>query len=115
MHQRRGHGQTLGKVKYSHIEEENDGDFKFVFVRTSKDHPYQPKDVEEVLKYSLPFLLRRYIDSLTFWERMANIFKGSPQKKIGAAINKLVKEKKESEHQGFKILHGRRLLDDHEG
>lgn len=105
--------QTLGKVKYSHVEE-NDRDFKFVFVRTTKDNPYQPKDVEEVLKYSLPFLLSRYIESLSLFDRVINVFKGNPQKKIGAAICKLVKEKKESEHQGFKILHGKRLLNDEE-
>jgi hypothetical protein len=104
--------QTLGKVKYSHVEDDSNGNFKFVFVRTSKDHPYQPKDVEEVLRYSLPFLLRRYIESLSYWERIKNTFKGNPHKKIGAAIRKLIKEKKENEYQGFKILHGRRLLDD---
>ena len=107
--------QTLGKVKYSHIDEKEDGNYEFVFVRTSKDHPYQPKDVEEVLRYSLPFLLKRYIESLSLWDRAINVFRGNPQKQIGAAIQKLIKDKKEDERQGFKILHGKRLLDDDEG
>ena len=107
--------QTLGKVKFSHVDQKEDGNYEFVFVRTSKDHPYQPKDVEEALRYSLSFLLKRYIESLSFWDRAINVFKGNPQKKIGAAIQKLIKNKKEDERQGFKILHGRRLLDDDEG
>lgn len=104
--------QTLGKVKYSHVVDPDElGNFKFVFVRTSKDHPYQPKHVEEVLRYSLPFLLRRYMESLSFLDKVWNVLKGNPNKKIGAAIHKLIKDKNEKENEGFKILHGRQLLD----
>lgn len=114
--------QTLGNVKYTYTEE-NDGSMpSFVFARTSKEHPYQPKDVEQVLYYSLTFLLRRYIDvkrSQMSWSdwlryRVREFFRKEtnivPQSFGKAAID-LVDKQERDEKLGFKILHGKRLLD----
>lgn len=101
--------QTLGKVRFSHIDVENDAPV-FVHVRTSKQNAYQPKHVEQVLHYCMPFILRRYMENLSVIDRIIHIFTGNPCKDFGAAIKKLAEQRIESEKEGFKVLQGRSLF-----
>ena len=111
--------QTLGSVKYAYTDDADPASPKFVFVRTSKDHPYQPKRVEQILFYSLAFLVRRYMQikehRMSKWEwiiyRLREIFGGKPDQYFGAAAITLVREQCQDESEGFKILHGKNLLD----
>ncbi|MEY3807491.1 MAG: hypothetical protein RI893_467 [Pseudomonadota bacterium] len=111
--------QTLGNVQYAYTDDSDADNPKFVFTRTSKNHPYQPKHVEQVLFYSLAFLVRRYmqikqeriswLDSMKYsWYRF---FGGKPNQHFGAAVLHLVSHQNRNEREGFKILHGKNLLE----
>jgi len=110
--------QTLGNVLYAYTDDADTTNPKFVFTRTTKDHPYQPKHVEQVLYYSLAFLVRRYMQikrgrmgSLAWIIYRFNEFFGyKPDKHFGVAALHLVSLQNQDENQGFKILHGKYLL-----
>ena len=111
--------QTLGKVKYAFTDDSDPVNPKFVFTRTTKDHPYQPMHVEQILNYSLAFLLRRYMSikeeqmGMMDWlvYRIQELFGNDPNAHFGNAVMDLVRKQCRDEGQGFKILHGRNLLD----
>jgi GTPase SAR1 family protein len=111
--------QTLGNVLYAYTDDVDPVNPKFVFTRTTKDHPYQPKHVEQVLNYSLAFLVRRYMQvkrgrmGPLAWikYRLQEFFGGKPDKHFGFAALNLVDHQCRDESQGFKILHGKNLLD----
>jgi len=100
--------QTLGKVKFNHIEEK-DGQPVFVFRRTTLENPYQPKDVEEVLRYSLSFIMRQHLENRGAFQQMWDRFTKKDRPFI-QAIQDMVKQRKEAEREGFRILHGKKLL-----
>jgi len=111
--------QTLGNVKYAYTDDSDPANPKFVFTRTSREHPYQPKHVEQILNYSLAFLIRRYMEkkqqqmSMIDWlvYRLQEFFGNDPNTHFGQAVMNLVRSQCRDENLGFKILHGRTLLD----
>lgn len=99
--------QTLGCVRFTRIEETEPGEPLFFFKKTSPQAPYQPQDVEQILKYTLSFVIKKYLDDMGFFKRIFNhMFNLS--KPFEDAVHKMAKNYKES--SGFEILQGRDLL-----
>lgn len=99
--------QTLGSVRFARLEETEPGEPRFFFRKISPQAPYQPQDVEQILKYTLSFTIKKYLDDMNFFERIfKKIFELS--KPFEDAVHKMVRERKES--GGFEIIQGKDLL-----
>ncbi|NEX17931.1 MAG: hypothetical protein C1943_15255 [Halochromatium sp.] len=99
--------QTLGSVRFTRIEESGPGEPRFFFRKISPQALYQPRDVDEILKYALTFIIKKYLDDMGFFKRIFNqMFNLS--KPFENAVNKMVRNRKES--NGFEILQGKDLL-----
>lgn len=58
--------QTVGNVKFSKIEGEEEGEPIFYFRQTRRNVPYAPTDTEQPLRYLLRFLLKLHIEQKRF-------------------------------------------------
>lgn len=96
--------QTLGNVRYSSINILPSGGPQFSF-RKFKSPAYEPKDVEEVLKYTLGFSIKKYLDNMPWWKR---IFKLT--RHFENAVKKLATDRTDDPKRGFKIIQGHHLL-----
>ena len=94
--------QTLGNVRFHHIEKGPNG-VLFVHSRTSRDHPYAPKHVDQIPNYILPFILRRYLGQ-------TSIADNNVRKNFELAIQEMSIKRIRSEQEGFKILQGEKLI-----
>lgn len=99
--------QTLGSVRFTRIEESEPGEPRFFFRKISPQTAYQPHDVEQILKYTLSFVIKKYLDDMGFFKRIFNqMF--SLSKPFEDAVHTMVKDRKES--GSFEILQGKDLL-----
>lgn len=55
---------TLGCVEFKEIDQ----DGNFVFERTRKD--FEPREVDQPLRYALHFVLKRFDESRSVWDRL---------------------------------------------
>lgn len=95
--------QTLGNVRFNHIEGQETNAVRFIHQRTSKDNPYQPRHLAQVLDYMLPFILRRYLEQ-NRW------FDNDTRRHFEQAINEMSEKRIRNEQEGFKILSGEKLM-----
>lgn len=95
--------QTLGTVRFDRIEKTDEG-LKFYFRKISSQSTYAPMYVEEVLRYTLGFSIKKYLDDMSWFRRL---FKFT--RPFEDAIRKMAAERKES-NDGFQILQGKDLL-----
>lgn len=95
--------QTLGTVRFDRIEKTEEG-IKFHFRKISPQSTYAPMYVEEVLRYTLGFSIKKYLDDMSWFRRL---FKFT--RPFENAIRKMAAERKES-HDGFQILQGKYIL-----
>ncbi len=95
--------QTLGTVRFDRIEKTEDG-LKFFFRKISGQSNYAPMYVEEVLRYTLGFSIKKYLDDLSWFMRLFKL-----TRPFEDAIRKMAAERKEI-NDGFQILQGKDLL-----
>jgi len=95
--------QTLGTVRFDRIEKTADG-LKFFFRKIPGQGNYAPMYVEEILRYTLGFSIKKYLDDLSWFMRLFKL-----TRPFEHAIRKMAAERKES-NDGFQILQGKDLL-----
>lgn len=95
--------QTLGTVRFDRIEKTDEG-IKFYFRKISSQNTYAPMYVEEVLRYTLGFSIKKYLDDMSWFRRL---FKFT--RPFENAIRKMAVERKEG-GDGFQILQGKYSL-----
>lgn len=100
--------QTLGSVRFSRIEEIALGEPRFFFRKISPQAAYQPQDVDQILRYTLSFAIKKYLDDMGFFKRVINhIFKISQQ--FEESMRKMAGSARK-ESGGFEIAQGAILL-----
>ncbi len=95
--------QTLGTVRFDRIEKTEDG-LKFFFRKIPGQSNYAPMYVEEVLRYTLGFSIKKYLDDMSWFMRLFKL-----TRPFEDAIRKMAAERKEI-NDGFQILQGKDLL-----
>jgi len=101
--------QTLGSVRFARIEEDEPGEPKFFFRKTSPQALYQPQDVEQILRYTLSFAIRKYLDDMGFLKRLINhIFSISQQ--FEAGVRKMAGSARKEDSDGFEVIQGKHLI-----
>jgi GTPase SAR1 family protein len=101
--------QTLGVVRFARIEMMLQGEPRFFFRKISPNAVYSPQDVDQILRYTLGFSIKKYLDdmpTLTKWFK--SIFKMT--KPFEDAIRKLAGSERKETKGGFEILQGNDLL-----
>lgn len=100
--------QTLGSVRFTRIEETEPGEPRFFFRKTSPHALYSPQDVDQILRYTLGFSIKKYLDDMSFFKRLLNhLFKVTQQ--FEHAVRKMAgSDRKES--GGFEIIQGLTLI-----
>ncbi len=100
--------QTVGNVFFSHIEIEQNGQPHFKFAKKTRNALYNPKDVEQPLRYLLRFLLKQHLEARSWWHRFNNALFRFDQD-FEDAIRVLSSGRKERGN-GFYLLQGYDLL-----
>ena len=99
--------QTLGNVRFTRIDIDSD-EPRFFFRKISQHVAYQPADVEQILRYTLSFVIKKYLDDMNFFQRILSIF-SNVSSKFEDAVRKMAGSGRKEEN-GFEIIQGRQLL-----
>jgi GTPase SAR1 family protein len=100
--------QTLGSVRFTRIEESEPGEPRFFFRKVSPQALYQPQDVEQILRYTLSFAIKKYLDDMGFFKRIISHIMSISQQ-FEQAVRKMAGSARK-ESGGFEIIQGKHLL-----
>ncbi|MBB1127162.1 TRAFAC clade GTPase domain-containing protein [Thiospirillum jenense] len=100
--------QTLGSVRFTRIEEVDQGEPRFFFRKVSPSAIYAPRDVDQILRYTLGFCIKKYLDDMSFFKRVLNQLFNMSQA-FEQAVRKMAGNARK-ETDGFQIVQGATLL-----